>query len=79
MREARWVSRHPWPCTIAATAFLLVLAIPVLNLELGQKDNSQLSKSTTSRQAYDALTKGFGAGENGPFLISVALNPPAKP
>ncbi len=40
----------------------VVLAIPVLNLQFGQQDNGQLPKSTTARQAYDLLTKGFGPG-----------------
>jgi RND superfamily putative drug exporter len=30
-----------------------------------------MPKSTTVRQAYDLLTKGFGAGVNGPLLIAV--------
>ena len=48
-----------------------MLAIPVLNLQLGQQDNGQLPKSTTTRQAYDLLRKGFGPGINGPLLIAV--------
>ena len=61
-------------------AILLVLAIPVLNLQFGQQDNGQLPKSTTTRQAYDLLTKGFGPGVNGPFLIAVDFDgSPAHP
>jgi uncharacterized membrane protein YdfJ with MMPL/SSD domain len=52
-------------------AILLVLAIPVLNLQFGQQNNGQLPKSTTQRQAYDLLTKGFGPGINGPLLVAV--------
>ena len=60
--------------------FLVVLAIPVLNLELGQQDNGQLAKSTTVREAYDLLSKGFGPGVNGPFLIAVDFDgSPAHP
>ena len=79
-RWARGVGRHPWPAIIAAVALLLVLAIPILNLRLGQQDNGQLSKSTTVRQAYDLLTRGFGPGVNGPFLIAVDFDgTPAHP
>jgi uncharacterized membrane protein YdfJ with MMPL/SSD domain len=64
---------------LAAVTVLLTLAIPVLQLELGQQDNGQLSKSTTVRQAYDLLSAGFGPGVNGPLLIGVDLKPPAHP
>ena len=57
-----------------------VLAIPVLDLAFGQQDNGQLPKSTTTRQAYDLLTKGFGPGVNGPLLIAVDFDgSPAHP
>jgi RND superfamily putative drug exporter len=49
---------------------LIVLALPVTQLELGQNDLSALPKSTTARQAYDGLTQGFGPGVNGPLLIA---------
>jgi RND superfamily putative drug exporter len=79
-RWARGVGRRPWLAGAAAVAILLVLAIPVLNLQLGQQDNGQLPKDTTSRQAYDLLTKGFGPGVNGPFLIAVDFGKdPAHP
>jgi uncharacterized membrane protein YdfJ with MMPL/SSD domain len=65
---------------LVAVAILLVLAIPVLNLELGQQDNAQMPKDTQIRQSYDLLTKGFGPGVNGPFLIAVDFgNDPAHP
>jgi RND superfamily putative drug exporter len=79
-RWARFIGRHPLPSMIVAVAILLVLAIPVLNLELGQQDNGQLPKDTTARQAYDLLSEGFGPGINGPFLIAVDFgNKPAHP
>ena len=58
----------PVPALLLGVAILLVLAIPVLDMQLGQQDNGQLPKSTTDRQAYDLLTKGFGPGTNGPLL-----------
>ena len=37
------------------------------------------SRPTRRRaQSYDLITKGFGAGTNGPFLISVQLSKPAQ-
>ena len=69
-RWARGVADRPWRSTIAALAILIVLAIPIFRLELGQNDLSALPKSTTARQAYDSLTFGFGPGVNGPLLIA---------
>ena len=62
-RWARGVGKRPLPAMLLGVAILLVLAIPVLNLQFGQQDNGQLPKSTTTRQAYDLLTKGFGPGD----------------
>jgi RND superfamily putative drug exporter len=77
---ARWahgVARHAWLSAALATALLLLLAAPVLDIRLGQQDVGQLPKSTTARQAYDALAQGFGIGTNGPFLVAVEMKPPA--
>jgi putative drug exporter of the RND superfamily len=70
-RWARFIGRIPIPAMLAAVAILLVLSIPVLNLELGQQNNGQMPKSTTVRQSFDLLRGGFGAGVNGPLLIAV--------
>jgi len=70
-RWARFIGRVPIPAMLVAVAILLVLAIPVLHLELGQQNNAQMPKSTTVRQAYDLLRKGFGPGVNGPLLMAV--------
>jgi RND superfamily putative drug exporter len=69
-RWARGVAERPWRSTLAALAVLLVLAIPLLDLELGQNDISALPEDTTARQAYEGLTAGFGPGFNGPLLIA---------
>ncbi len=77
-RWARAVAARPWPAILVSSVILIVLALPVLNLSLGQNDVGALSKSTTARQAYDGLTRGFGAGQNGPMLVAVNLTKPAK-
>ncbi len=78
-RLATWLTAHPWPVIVAVLAGLLVLAVPTLDLRLGQADVGALPKDTTSRQAYDEITEGFGEGTNGPFLISAELSTPANP
>jgi putative drug exporter of the RND superfamily len=77
-RWAEWVSVRPWSATVVALAILIVLALPVLQLQLGQNDISALPKETTSRQAYDSLNKGFGPGVNGPLLIASEFSSPAE-
>ncbi len=78
-RWARGVARRPWISMVAATAVLIVLALPLLNLHLGQSDTGAMPESTTARQAYDGLEKGFAAGTNGPLLVAAELGTPAKP
>ncbi|MGN6815324.1 MAG: MMPL family transporter, partial [Solirubrobacterales bacterium] len=77
-RWAEGVSKRPWGATIASLAVLIVLAIPLLQLDLGQNDISALPKETTSRQAFDALNAGFGPGFNGPLLIASEFRSPAE-
>jgi RND superfamily putative drug exporter len=69
-RWAGGVAGRPWRSAIAALAVLVVLALPIFQLQLGQNDISALPKSTTARQAYDGLTQGFGPGVNGPLLVA---------
>jgi RND superfamily putative drug exporter len=78
---AQWaneIAEHPLVAGLAALAILLPLMIPLLSLNLGQQDVAALSTSTTARRAYDLLSENFGAGVNGPLLIAVSLESPAK-
>jgi RND superfamily putative drug exporter len=78
-RWARGVANRPWRSLAASILILAVLALPVLNLELGSSDSGELPEDTTARQAYDMIDKGFGPGANGPMLVSVELGSKAKP
>ena len=78
-RWGRFVARHPLPSAIVALVILVALALPALDLYLGQQDNGALPTSTDARRAFDGLSTGFGAGANGPLLVSVDLSDkPAK-
>jgi RND superfamily putative drug exporter len=73
---ARWgrrVARQPWPWGIASVLVLLVLAIPLLAINLGQPDNGTNPITDSSRRAYDLITDGFGQGANGPLTVVVKL------
>jgi RND superfamily putative drug exporter len=81
---ARWaalVGRHPLRSALAGVALLVVLAIPIFQMQLGSIDFGQYPKDTTERQAYDKLSSGFGVGYNAPLLIAVKFpaDDPAKP
>ena len=73
---ARWgrkVSERPWPWAVASVAVLVVLAIPLFSITLGQPDNGTNPTSDSSRQAYDLISEGFGPGANGPLAVVVKL------
>jgi uncharacterized membrane protein YdfJ with MMPL/SSD domain len=76
---ARFVTTHPWRCVGLALLILLPLTVPFLSLDLGQEDVGATPKSTTERQAYDLISRGFGVGYNGPLVVAVELGTPAKP
>ena len=77
-RWAAGIARRPALAGLAALAILIPLAVPLLSLNLGQKDVAALPASTTARQAYDLLSDNFGPGVNGPLLIAVKLGSPAQ-
>ena len=72
-RWGRMVSAHPWPWAVASVAVLVVLAIPLFSITLGQPDNGTNPTSETSRRAYDLISQGFGVGANGPLTVVVKL------
>jgi len=69
-RWAERVASTPWRSALVAMIVLIVLALPIFQLELGQNDISAAPKDTTARQAYEGLNQGFGPGYNGPLLIA---------
>ena len=78
---ARWahgVANHPWVAGIAAVADpRRALAARCSTCGSARRTSASCPTSTTARQSYDALRKGFGDGANGPFLVAAKLDPPA--
>jgi RND superfamily putative drug exporter len=73
---ARWgrkVSERPWPWAVGSVALLIVLAIPLFSINLGQPDAGTNPTSDSRRRAYDLISQGFGAGTNGPLAVVVKL------
>jgi RND superfamily putative drug exporter len=53
---------------------IIALASTSLLVRLGAADQGTQPKAQTSRQAYDLLAEGFGAGFNGPVPIVIDVN-----
>jgi RND superfamily putative drug exporter len=72
-RWGRMVSGRPWPWAIASVVVLIVLAIPLFAITLGQPDNGTNPTADSNRRAYDLISQGFGVGVNGPLTVVVKL------
>jgi putative drug exporter of the RND superfamily len=75
-RWARAVVRRPIVAVVASLIVLAVLAAPLTGIRFGFPDAGNNPQSYTSRQAYDMVAQGFGAGANA-SLIAVADTPSA--
>jgi len=70
----RWsdvVTRRPKTAMAVALAVLFAVATPVTALKLGSSDAGTDPQHTTTRKAYDLLSKGFGPGINGSIRVAV--------
>ena len=72
-RYARTVERHPWRFLTAGLTVAVVLAIPLLSIQLGHIGAGANPSSYSDRQAYDLISAAFGPGENGPFTVVVTV------
>lgn len=73
-RWAGTVRRHPVVLATVGVALLLTIAVPTTDLRLGAADQGNDPAGTTTREAYDALARGFGPGINGPLVVAVDLS-----
>ena len=72
-RFARWagvITRRPLVATIVGGLVLVLLAMPLASLRLGQPDDGNDRAGSTTRVAYDRLAEGFGPGFNGPLVLA---------
>ena len=63
------LERFRVPASIAAIGVVIVIALPILSLRLGNADASSDPSSSTTYKAYSALAQGFGPGFNGPLQL----------
>jgi RND superfamily putative drug exporter len=73
-RWARAVVRRPILAVVASLIVLAVLAAPLTGIRFGFPDAGNNREAATTRQAYDMIAEGFGAGANA-SLIAVANTP----
>jgi RND superfamily putative drug exporter len=72
----RWslmVQSRPWPLAIVSTAVMVAVVLPVFAMRLENSDAGNDPSSTSTRQAFDLLAKGFGPGFNGPLTLVAGL------
>ncbi|WP_326726136.1 MMPL family transporter [Streptomyces sp. NBC_00243] len=70
-RYAQRVERRPWWFLTGGVIVVLVLAIPVLSIQLGHIGDGADPKSFTDRRAYDIMATAFGPGSNGPLTVVI--------
>jgi RND superfamily putative drug exporter len=69
LRWAGALERFRLPAALASIGVVIIIALPIFSLRLGNADASTDATSSTTYKAYHALSVGFGAGFNGPLQI----------
>ncbi|EOM74575.1 MMPL family transporter [Rhodococcus rhodnii] len=65
------VVKRPIVPLIAGVLLLAIVALPATGLRLALPTEATADPATSSRQAYDLMSEGFGPGKNGPLLVVV--------
>jgi putative drug exporter of the RND superfamily len=76
-RWAEFIRHRPILPAVVALLIVVLIALPFFSLRLGTSDQGNDPVGTTTREAYDLLAQGFGAGFNGPLLLVTQNNGPA--
>ncbi|TCC47901.1 MMPL family transporter [Kribbella capetownensis] len=77
-RWGRLVTRFHVPIVAIGIIGLGLLAIPAKDMRLALPDGASAAAGTNQRVAYDLTAEAFGAGANGPLVVVVKSNDPAK-
>lgn len=76
---ANLVTKFSVPVTIVVVGLLIVISLPLFTMRLGLPTAGTEPAGSTSRTAYDLMSRAFGPGVNGPLLVVVEapkkLNP----
>lgn len=72
----RWVNlvtAHPIVTTVAVVLGLGIVAVPATQLSLALPNAGVLPEDSEARQAYDLTGENFGAGFNGPLILTGSI------
>jgi len=75
-RSEKWallIQKHKVAAALSATAFILVLAAPVLTMRLNFPDESAQARGTMGYASYAAMARGFGPGFDAPLIVAASL------
>jgi RND superfamily putative drug exporter len=75
-RWSRLVQRRTGLAAVAGAVVLIALTAPVLGLRYGFPDEGNDPAGSSTRAAYELVSRGFGPGASGPLLV-VADDPSA--
>jgi RND superfamily putative drug exporter len=78
-RYAASIARHPWRYALGGISVLAVLTLPAFSMQIGHVGPGSQPTSYSERQAYDAISRAFGPGANGPLTIVAKLPKTAAP
>ncbi|ANE46475.1 transporter [Paenibacillus swuensis] len=71
------VIKYRWLVILSTVIVLAAAAIPIANMEMGIPGAASANLDTTARQSYNAVSKGFGEGFNGPLVVIAEPNDPS--
>jgi putative drug exporter of the RND superfamily len=74
---ARWaqrVSRRPLPWAVAASALMVLIALPTLDMRTWPHDSSAQSSELTTRRAFDIVSAEFGPGATTDMVVVADLD-----
>jgi uncharacterized membrane protein YdfJ with MMPL/SSD domain len=75
-RSERWalfIQKHKVVAALSATAFILLLAAPVLTMKLSFPDESAQARGTMGYASYATMARGFGPGFDAPLIVAASL------
>lgn len=73
---AGWVrlaTARPWVTVVVTVGGLVALALPALDLRLALPDAGVQPESSSTRVTYDRISEHFGAGANGPLVVTGSI------
>ena len=68
-RWSRLIQRRAGTAAVAGAALLILLTLPVLGLRYGFPDEGNDPDGSSTRAAYELVSRGFGPGSSGPLLV----------